>query len=496
MSFKLAEAYVQIGALTGPLDKALSSIKGKVAGLASMRFNIPGGGLMAALGLGAGAVGISKAVMGASDLAETISKVQATFGGASKTVTDFADNMAQKFGLVKSPLMDAVSGIGLIAKGAGLSQSKAADMGVALGKLAADASSFYNVPMGVALEKIRAGLVGESEPLRAFGVMLSEDAVKLEAVRMGLVSSSKQLTESQKVMARSSLITKGLATASGDLERTQGGFANQLRQMQGNIQNFAVSIGEQLLPAANKLVSLFNEMAAGGTSAFTNLSTAFGGFSINFTETIETLGIVYRNWGDIVERTGVMIGGWLTNVGEVAVYLKDVFVDAFSAIMHAGSKLGDNLGSLITEVYNYVTSGFKDPIEIKFEPLLEGFESKAQLKLSSVTDQLEAIDARMVQRAAARSAAEAGKSAAKSAANVTGDGSATPNRYKAEFLSGGQDYSNKIQAAALGSKVAPTEAEKKQIDLAAKHLEEAKTLNKTMAEVSKGLKAKPGAAFG
>src|SRR2546423_392990 len=80
---------------------------------------------------------------------------------------------------------------------------------------------------------LRAGVVGESEPMRRFGVLLSEAAVKAEAARLGIARVGAELTEGQKVQARSSLIIAGMADASGDLVRTQDSVANRLREIKG-----------------------------------------------------------------------------------------------------------------------------------------------------------------------------------------------------------------------------------------------------------------------
>ena len=65
-------------------------------------------------------------------------------------------------------------------------------------ELAADMASAKNVPLDVALEKIRAGLIGESEPLRTMGVLLSEARVKQEAYSSGLAETGTELTNTQK----------------------------------------------------------------------------------------------------------------------------------------------------------------------------------------------------------------------------------------------------------------------------------------------------------
>jgi phage-related protein len=48
---------------------------------------------------------------------------------------------------------------------------------------------------------------------------------------------------------------EGMTTASGDLERTQASFSNQVRELQGRIVNWATDMGTKALPAANSLLS-------------------------------------------------------------------------------------------------------------------------------------------------------------------------------------------------------------------------------------------------
>lgn len=234
--------------------KFVGGANAKLAGIGSKLV----GSLMGPLAAVAGAAGIGaffgQAIKGASDLAETSSKVSTVFGPAAAQVEAQAKQMAAAFGLPKGPLLDAAASIGLVGKAAGQTQGEAATMANQMARLAADASSFYNVPLEEALGKIRSGLVGEAEPLRAFGVMLSEAAVGNEAMALGLSKTGKDLDESAKVMARASLITKGLKDASGDLERTQGGAANQFRKISGTIQNMTADIGTALLPAVQELV--------------------------------------------------------------------------------------------------------------------------------------------------------------------------------------------------------------------------------------------------
>ena len=230
---------------TGALSKGLGGVKGAIGMV---------GGAFAAVQVG----GFFKdAIMGASDLAETMSKVGVVFGDSQKQVTAFADQMAKDFGLPKREILDAASSIGLIGKASGLSEGDAAGMATQLGKLAADASSFYNVPLPEALQAIQSGLVGEAEPMRRFGVLLNAQAVDAEAARMGLEKVNGAYTEGAKAQARASLIMAGMTDASGDLERTQGSLSNRLRELKGRFQNFTAELGAKAVPIILKLMDGF-----------------------------------------------------------------------------------------------------------------------------------------------------------------------------------------------------------------------------------------------
>lgn len=242
-----ADLEINVRADTDHAERGMRRMGGMVSGAAGgmVRNLAMIGGPLAA---GAAVAGIGRMVMAGSDLQENANKIAVVFGPASDRVNAYIQSMADNFGLVKAEMGEAVSNIGLIAKGAGLAEGPAANMGMTMASLAADASSFYNVPVADALAAIRSGLVGESEPLRQYGVMLSEAAVENEAVRLGLIRRGEAMTDTDKVMARSSLIQQGFADAQGDLARTQDGLANRVRELQGRFKNFVADLGARAIP--------------------------------------------------------------------------------------------------------------------------------------------------------------------------------------------------------------------------------------------------------
>jgi hypothetical protein len=332
---------------------------------------------------------LKEGISSASSLGETMSKVGEVFGSETEKIKKQADEMAAKYGLVKGPILDAAASFGLLGKASGQNSVQAAKLASTMTSLAADASSFYNIPMDQALEKIRSGLVGETEPMRSLGVLLSEAAVEQEAFRLGLARSSAQLTDQVKVQARASLITKGLATATGDLDRTQGSAANQFRKFTGNLQNAATSIGEALLPAVTKGINLLNEFAGWVGSAFANSKGSIEAFGQGVGQVFEIFGAVFRNWRASFEVARLSIVQGLANLGAqfevlgpnivkmaqwwVKNYVR-LNIDAFNAIYYGLLNLGKNFYAFADAVARYIADpmqGFKP----NWTPLLEGFEA-------------------------------------------------------------------------------------------------------------------------
>ena len=154
---------------------------------------------IAALGaLGAAAV---PAVTAASDLNETISKTNVIFKDASKEVLDFSKNTAKTLGISQQAALDAAATFGTFGKAAGLTSKELSTFSTDFTGLAADLASFNNTTPEQAINAIGAALRGESEPLRAYGVLLNDATLKEAALKLGIYDGVGALTAQQKVLA-------------------------------------------------------------------------------------------------------------------------------------------------------------------------------------------------------------------------------------------------------------------------------------------------------
>jgi len=164
--------------------------------------------------------------------------------------------------------MDAASTFATFGKSAGLAGNDLVKFSTDLTTLSADLASFYNTSPEQAINAIGAALRGESEPIRAYGVLLNDATLKQEALNMGIYDGTGALSAQQKVLAAQAVILKQTGDAQGDFARTSGGLANQQRILTAQIENTKAMLGEALLPTVLKVVAFFNNQVIPTFEAF------------------------------------------------------------------------------------------------------------------------------------------------------------------------------------------------------------------------------------
>lgn len=196
----------------------------------------------------------------ASDVEELGSAFAFTFGAMADNVESWAEVTGDAIGRSTHELQQGALAFQQMFKVAAPTGEAAAEMSKQFALLAQDLSSFYNTSPEVALMKLRSALQGESEPIRDFGVFLTEAAVAEEAVRIGAAKTTKEVSEQAKIMARASIIMRDTVTAQGDAARTSGSYANQLRALSAQWSELSVKLGQILLPIATKIVGVLTRM--------------------------------------------------------------------------------------------------------------------------------------------------------------------------------------------------------------------------------------------
>lgn len=231
--------------------KALTQVGQKVAEVGSKM------SMMITLPVAAATAGILKLTDGASDLSETIAKSEQIFGDAAKQIDEWSNSSATAFGQSKKQAIDAASTFAIFGKSAGMSGDELVKFSTQFTQLASDFASFYNTSPEDAITAIGAAFRGENEPIRRYGILLDDASMRQEALRLGIVKTTKEaLTPQQKVMAASSLIMKQSSDAQGAFQRESNSLANQQRILSAEIKNLADDLGKAFLPTVTNIVKI------------------------------------------------------------------------------------------------------------------------------------------------------------------------------------------------------------------------------------------------
>lgn len=263
--------------------------------------------------LGTVAIGafVKDAVKAASDLSESQNAIRVTFGAAAAEIQKLGAEAATQLGLSNTQFNEIAVRFSSFAKtisGPGGNVAKTLEE---MSGRAADFASVMNIEVAEAAQIFQSGLAGETEPLKRFGIDLSEAAVKAYAYANGIATAGKELTESEKVQARYGLLLQSTAQVQGDFANTSDGLANGLRILRASFEDVKANIGSAFLPfmalgvaAINGLMGPLREATAGFAEfgnkmgeVYASAGGGMAGFQAMFTSIIDSITAFFTGGG-------------------------------------------------------------------------------------------------------------------------------------------------------------------------------------------------------
>lgn len=202
------------------------------------------------------------AVSAASDLEEVQNVVDVTFGDGARQIDDWAKRAGSAFGLTETQAKKFTSTLGAMMKSAGMAGPEIVSMSTDMAGLAADMASFYNMDFETAFQKIRSGISGEVEPLKALGINMSTANLEAYALTQGITKAFDKMSQGEQTMLRYQYLMQATADAQGDFARTSDGYANSLRMLETNIESIKTKMGTLLIPVISEAVSGINDLVS------------------------------------------------------------------------------------------------------------------------------------------------------------------------------------------------------------------------------------------
>lgn len=252
----------------------------------------------------------------ASDLNESVNKVDVAFGKNAKNIKSWSKTTLDNYGIAQGSALDMAATYGDMATGMRLSTKQAAKMSKSLVGLAGDTASFKNISISQASTAMESVFTGETESLKKLGIVMTDANLQSFALSKGMLKSTvsagkmkqlsnavsiaqqnlnekikkngtnslqaqkaqaglsramenqskyakgsyKDLSQQEKVMIRYKYVTAMSKNSIGDYKRTSEGAANQQRYFTEGLKQLGSTMGAKLLPVGTRLIKWANNM--------------------------------------------------------------------------------------------------------------------------------------------------------------------------------------------------------------------------------------------
>ena len=197
---------------------------------------------------------IGTAITKSNEYQENLNLFTVAMGEYAQEAFDYGQTVSEVLGIDLSDWIRNQGVFNTLLTGFGDTAERAALMSKNLTQLGYDLSSFFNISVEDAMQKLQSGISGELEPLRRLGYDLSQARLEAVALSLGIDKSVMSMTQAEKAELRYYAIMTQVTTAQGDLARTLESPANQLRILSAQFNMAARSIGNIFIPALNAIL--------------------------------------------------------------------------------------------------------------------------------------------------------------------------------------------------------------------------------------------------
>jgi phage-related tail protein len=339
-------------------------------------------------------IGVAATKM-AMDAVESENLFDVSMGNMAESARQWSNDVSKSLGLNAYEVRKSVGTFNVMFSSMGQTEDAALKMSEGLTQLSYDMASFYNLKPEEAFDKLKSGISGEAEPLKALGILINDTTVEQYALANGIakttvnMAQSKKaaidvekaqreynkavkehgqnsiearekkaqlelqeqnyqktlkgskvaLTDTEKVQARYALIMDRTKTAQGDLARTMDSPTNKIRIQTEQIKQQAIELGTKLLPLVDKGLNVIKPIV----DWFANLNDKQKEMIIKLALVSAAAGPVLSVGGKLVSTTGSLVG----TVGKLSTALGGASIAA-KGVGVAGAAAGTGMAGLGT----------------------------------------------------------------------------------------------------------------------------------------------------
>ena len=266
----------------------------------------------------------------AMDAVESENLFEVSMGAMAGDARKWSEETSKALGLNAYNVRSNMATYNAMLTSMGLTSDESLKMSEGLTQLSYDMASFYNLKPEEAFEKLKSGISGEAEPLKALGILVNDNTIKTYAYANGIAKEGEQLTEAQKVQARYGAILQATGNAQGDLARTMDSPTNKIRTMKEQATQIGIQFGMILIPILEKLIAVIKP-----------LMDKFQGLSKEQQEMIVKIALIAAAVGPVI----MVVGKVVSVIGTLSSVISTI-TGAMAAAGGASGALGAALAAI------------------------------------------------------------------------------------------------------------------------------------------------------
>lgn len=276
---------------------------------------------------------VQQAIGYASNLTEVQNVVDVSFGQSAQKVNEWSKTTLEAFGLNELSAKQYAGTMGAMLKSSGLAGEKVDEMAMKITELSGDMASFYNLQNADAFYKIRAGISGETEPLKQLGINMSVANLEAYALSQGITKSYNAMSQAEQTLLRYNYLLSVTKDAQGDFARTSGSFANQQKLLQENIKQFTGDLAANLLPVLTQVLQTFNNGIKWISENWSILSPILAAIVVGFG--LYTAALAIGNTLQFIYAAYTAISTAVTGAWSIATFMQTVAQEGLNAALLA-----------------------------------------------------------------------------------------------------------------------------------------------------------------
>lgn len=350
--------------LSESMDKAGAKMKSVGDKMSSVGKSLTTAVTLPILGLGTAATKM------AMDAVESENLFEVSMGSMAQEARNWSEETSKALGLNAYSVRNSMATYNAMLTSMGLTSEESLNMSEGLTQLSYDMASFYNLSPEEAFNKLKSGISGEAEPLKALGILVNDTTIKNYAYTNGIAEQGAQLTEAQKVQARYGAILEATKNAQGDLARTMDSPTNKIRIMKEQAAQIGIQFGQILIPILEKLMAIIKPLMdkfQGLSKEQQELIVKIALFAAMIGPVILVIGKVVAVVGSLVSAFGAISGAVATAGGAMAILTGPVgiavaVIGGLIAVGVALYKNWDNIKISASNTWDSIKTSIETPM--------------------------------------------------------------------------------------------------------------------------------------